>query len=410
VTKHASRSQPFTIDGLTLSTIVTPLSAAEVAVTLAQAAADGLKVAPVGGGTALALGNPPERVDIALSTLALNDVLSYEPADLVLSVAAGARFADVQALLAEHGQTLPLDPPGEDAATIGGLIATALAGPRRLGSGTLRDLLIGIAVAHPAGIVTKSGGMVVKNVTGFDLPRLYHGSLGTLGVIVSANFKVLPRARAEATVIARVLGLDDALVAAARVRSSRLRPVALEAAMIDGDWIAAVRLEGRSATVATLAAEAAALLAADIDMLHDADSAAWWRRYVALQAVHAAPDEALLRFATRPRATADLARAALGALAEIGATSRAVMASVGLGSVIVRAAFDPVEGASQLSSLATTSVGPDEHVTILVAPAEWKRGLDVWGTAPETLDVMRALKTHFDPDRVLNPGRFVGFI
>lgn len=401
---------PPTIDGLTPSALVTPLSAAELADTLAQAAADGLKVAPIGGGTALALGNPPERVDLALSTLALNGVLDYEPSDLVLSVAAGARFADVQALLAGHGQTLPLDPPGDAAATIGGLIATALAGPRRLGSGTLRDLLIGIAVAHPAGIVTKSGGMVVKNVTGFDLPRLYHGSLGTLGVIVSANLKVLPRARAEATLIARVVALDDALAAADRVRASRLRPVALEAALVDGAWFAAVRLEGRPATVATLAAEAAGLLESDTETLHGTDSAAWWRRYVAHQAVHAAPDEALLRFAVRPRATADLVRAVLRAVDGSGAIPRAVMASVGVGTVIVRAALDPEGAAATLSSLTATISPIADHVTVIAAPPAWKRGLDVWGGAPQTLDVMRALKSHFDPERVLNPGRFAGRI
>ena len=96
------------------------------------------------------------------------------------------------ASLAERGQTLPVDVADAEHATIGGMIATAMAGPRRFGSGTLRDLLIGIAVAYPDGTVGKAGGLVVKNVTGFDLMRLHLGALGTLGVIVSANFKVLP--------------------------------------------------------------------------------------------------------------------------------------------------------------------------------------------------------------------------
>ena len=136
-----------------------------------------------------------------LSTEHLAGIIDYEPTDLVLSVGAGARFGDVQAVLAEHGQRLPLDPPGAADATIGGLIATGRWGPLRYSAGTLRDLLIGISVAHPSGTVSKAGGMVVKNVSGYDMPRLYLGSLGTLGVVVSANFKVLPRPRAEATVI-----------------------------------------------------------------------------------------------------------------------------------------------------------------------------------------------------------------
>ncbi len=187
--------KPRAIDGVTVGETVVPQSAEEIAAILADASQLEKAVIPVGGGTSLALGNPPRAADFALSTRALSGVIDYEPTDLVLSVGAGARFGDVQAVLGEHGQRLPLDPAGGDDATIGGLIATARWGPLRHSAGTLRDLLIGISVAHPSGTVTKAGGMVVKNVTGYDMPRLYHGSLGTLGVITSANFKVLPRPR-----------------------------------------------------------------------------------------------------------------------------------------------------------------------------------------------------------------------
>ncbi len=187
------------VDGIIPPRIVEPERPADVAELLAGAASDGLAVAPIGGATSLALGNLPERLDVGLSTARLRGIIHYEPTDLTLSVAAGSPLADVQAVLAEHGQTLPIEVPRSERATIGGLIATALAGPRRYGAGTLRDLLIGISAAHPSGTVTKAGGLVVKNVTGFDLMRLYLGSLGTLGVIVSANFKVLPLPRHETT-------------------------------------------------------------------------------------------------------------------------------------------------------------------------------------------------------------------
>jgi glycolate oxidase FAD binding subunit len=177
------------IDGHPLKSVHRPTSPQDVGDILRDA--DNLKkpLVPVGGGSSLALGNLPDALDAALDMSAINRVLHFEPADLTLSVEAGARFADVQATLAERGQTLPIEIPDADRATIGGLIATALAGPRRLGSGTLRDLLIGISVAYPSGIVAKAGGLVVKNVTGFDMMRLHHGALGTLGVIVTANFK-----------------------------------------------------------------------------------------------------------------------------------------------------------------------------------------------------------------------------
>jgi glycolate oxidase FAD binding subunit len=397
------------IDGLTPAETVTPTSPPEVAEVLAEAAARGLAVAPVGGGTALALGNPPERLDLILSTARLGGVIDYEPTDLVLSVGAGARLGDVQAVLAEHLQTLPIDPPGGDEATIGGLIATALAGPRRLSAGSLRDLLIGIAVAHPSGTVTKAGGMVVKNVTGFDLPRLYHGSLGTLGVVVSANFKVLPLPRAEATLLAPTPTLATALAAAGRIRSSRIEPAALEVAWRDGQWWTAVRLAGREETVRLLTEEISAVVG-DGEMLSGTDSADWWRGYVADQRLSVADDEALLRCSVRPRLTADLAHGLVAIAAEAGAELRLLAASVGLGSVIARLAFAGQDAAQRLALTRDRLVGLADHVVVLAAPPAWKRGFDVWGPSPDALDVMRVLKEQFDPGRVLNPGRFAGFI
>ena len=356
----AQESRP--IDGIRPSKVLTPASPHEAADLLADAAEHGMAVAPVGGGASLALGNPPERLDLAISTARLGGISHYEPTDLTLAVGAGTRFADLRAVLAEHGQGLPLDVPKPEEATIGGLIATALAGPRRLGSGSLRDLLIGIAVAHPSGTVTKAGGLVVKNVTGFDMMRLYHGSLGTLGVVVSANFKVLPLARAEATVRARFASLDEALVGAAAVRASRLSPVALEAGWWDGEWHTAVRLEGRPDTVRLLVTEAQGLLGGDQTSLHDNESATWWQRYVDAQAIGAEPRDVLLRCGTRPSGTAELARAVVRCLDETGARLLSLAASPGLGSVLSRVVFDgdSLSAAARLGALRESRHWPRE--------------------------------------------------
>ena len=403
---------PLSVDGPTSATVESPATRQEAADLLADAAERGLAVAPVGGGTSLALGNRPERLDIALSTARLGGIIHYEPTDLTLAVGAGTRFADLRAVLAEHGQGLPIDVSRPEEATIGGLIATALAGPRRLGSGSLRDLLIGIAAAHPSGTVTKAGGLVVKNVTGFDLMRLYHGSLGTLGVVVSANFKVLPLARAEATVVARFASLDAALAAAATIRASRLSPVALEAAWWEGEWQTAGRLEGRPETVRLLSQETRSSIGGESATLLDAESGAWWQRYVDAQAVGAAPRDVLVRCTTRPSGTADLARTVVRCLDAAGAELSSLAASVGLGSVLCRLAFEESEeaAAARLAALQRVLLTVADHVTILTAPPNWKHNIDVWGRAPETLDLMRALKEQFDPARVLNPGRFAGHI
>jgi len=399
-----------TIDGMTASEQVSPESAEEVAALLADAVAREAAVVPFGGGSALALGNPPERYDLSLSTVKLGGIIDYEPTDLVLSVGAGARFADVQSVLAEHGQTLPIDPPAAAKATIGGLIATAASGPGRLSAGTLRDLLIGISVAHPSGTVTKAGGMVVKNVTGFDLPRLYHGSLGTLGIIVSANFKVLPLPRTEATLLRASSTLDDALAAADRIRGSRIAPAALEVAWLDGGWLTAVRLAGREGTVQMLTSESNELLGDRVELLDSSASAVWWRDYVDGQAGEERAGEVLLRCAVRPRHAAQLATDLIALLAELDLELRYLAISVGLGTATMRVGLPAAEDETPLHALQERCLRLADHVTILAALAARKQGLDVWGRTPETLDLMRALKSQFDPSRVLNPGRFAGFI
>jgi glycolate oxidase FAD binding subunit len=273
----------------------------------------------------------------------------------------------------------------------------------------LRDLLIGISVAHPSGTITKAGGMVVKNVTGFDLSRVYHGSLGTLGVIVSANFKVLPLPRADATLLLVTSSLAAALDAAGRVRASRVEPAALESALIDGQWLTAVRLAGHATTVRSLTDDTRNLLDGDVELLDKEASAGWWRSYLDGQSLTAADDEAVIRCSVRPR---DIATFALGIdaeMARLGVAVPLLAASVGLGSVVARLRLSDGD-ADRLAEIQTVLLALAENATILAAPAAWKRGLDVWGRVPPTLAIMRELKEQFDPRRVLNPGRFAGGI
>jgi glycolate oxidase FAD binding subunit len=398
------------IDGVVASDVVVPGDAQETAAVLAEAAARGRAVAPVGGGTALNLGNPPERLDLLLSTERLAGIIDYEPTDLVLSVGAGARFGDVQAVLAEHGQRLPLDPPGGADATIGGLIATGRWGPLRYGAGTLRDLLIGIAVAHPSGTVSKAGGMVVKNVSGYDMPRLYLGSLGTLGVVVSANFKVLPRPRAEATVIAAYDEPTPAFAAASELRNSREPIAALEVAFLEGMWRLATRIEGRDETVTAVAGRIGAMAAGDVTRIDGPESAHWWAAYVARQQIAADEHAVLARCGVRPKQTAVLATSMLAGLNGVGIATPYLAVSPGLGTVVARLDLGPEGSPGSLADAQGILLGLAETATILASPPTWKHGIDVWGRLPAGFDVMRTLREQFDPERTINPGRFAGFL
>ena len=400
--------EPVTIDGQIIRTIHRPLSGSEVAGLLSDASNLRRTVAPVGGRTQLALGNAPEPIDEVIDLTNINRVLHFEPADLTLSVEAGARFGEIQAVLAERGQTLPIEIPHPEKSTIGGMIATALSGPRRLGSGTLRDLLIGISVAYPSGIVAKAGGMVVKNVTGFDLMRLHHGAIGTLGVIVSANFKTIPLHRAEATVFATFSTLAGAFDASDRVRAGRIRPIALEILRSDSNWRLAVRVAGRPSTVELLVEETKEAVGAGARTLASDESAAWWRDYVEAQSL-ALPDRVMFRCGVAPKETRRLTSASIELLSQRAQAPDAINISPGLGGVLFGLPAANLTDKS-LAGLQAALLSVAAHVTVLCAPNSLKSCLDVWGRQPETLPVMQALKSEFDPNRTINPGRLVGRI
>ena len=160
----------------------------------------GKALVPWGGGTRQSLGYPLERYDAALATTRLTQITEYEPADLTITAQAGVTMSHLQAVLAEQGQCLPLDVARPESQTLGGVVAARANSLRRFSSGSVRDLLLGVSVINSRGDVVKGGGKVVKNVAGYDLPKLYCGSLGTLGLITEATFKVSPLPEASATV------------------------------------------------------------------------------------------------------------------------------------------------------------------------------------------------------------------
>src|SRR5215211_991718 len=195
------RGQDYRVDRQAPPLVVLPGDPEEVAGCLAAADRLGAAVVPWGGGTAQTLGYPLRRYDVALDLRRLNRVLAYEPGDRTISVEAGITVEALDTVLAAHGQRVTVDCPQPRATTLGGLVATHRTGLRRLRYGTLRDLLIGIRAAHPDGTLTRGGGMVVKNVSGYDMMKLYLGSLGTLGVVVEVNLKLAPRPPSAGSVL-----------------------------------------------------------------------------------------------------------------------------------------------------------------------------------------------------------------
>jgi glycolate oxidase FAD binding subunit len=209
--------------------VLFPRTVDEVRACVQVAAAERIALVPCGNASHLSVGAPPRRYDAALCVKRLDRILAHEAADMTVTVEAGITLAELDRTLARAGQWLPLDPPRPDAMTVGGLIAADRNGPLRLAHGKVRDLLIGLRVVTGEGALVKGGGRVVKNVAGYDLPKLFAGSFGTLGVIVEATFKIRPRPATESFWIWPARTIAEAIEGALRLRRTSLAPVLLEA-------------------------------------------------------------------------------------------------------------------------------------------------------------------------------------
>ena len=393
------------VDGVPVARVARPGSVSEASQVLAAAAADGLAVAFVGGASKLGLGNPPERADLVVSTERLDQVLEHAAGDLVVRVQGGARLADLQAALAPAGQWLALDPP-EPGATVGGVVAANASGPRRLRYGTVRDLIIGITVVLADGTVAKAGGKVVKNVAGYDLAKLFCGSLGTLGLVAEATFRLHPLPAAAAVVTLEVDTPERVGAAVAPLLRSTLEPSAVELAWPDRQLPGrlTVVFEGIQPGVEAQAAACAEQLG---------------RVGTAVVAGPGETDAALDSLGVLPFEKADVGVKVTCPPAELPAVLADLRSGplAWAGPVSAHAGTGVLWMASDASALAERIAEARERLAacggslaVVKAPPELKRAVDAWGPAGDALGLMRRVKERFDPDRRLSPGRFVGGI
>ncbi len=353
-----------------------PVTAEDLARRLHEIAEAGLAVFPVGGGRAAEMGDPPARESIELRTTDLDRVLEHSQADMVVSVEAGITLEALQAELGKSGQFLPVDPFNSPGHTIGGLLAAGWTGPLRLRYGSPRDFLIGIRVALPDGRLVSAGGRVVKNVSGYDLMKLHYGALGTLGVIVAASFKVFPKPLQDVTVESTRNSLDEAWAAAERALNMPMPPAAVE-----------LFPNGRVLARFLGSPEATKRMVADLGW-KEADAGAWDVHSKAAPASWARI--AMPRHQLRP------------IVDNLGADER-WWASPGIGI----ANWSVAGGAEDVRAVRTAAVAAGGSVVLLAGPKDFRHDAGAWGTPPATLHLMRRLRSAFDPNQVINPGRFV---
>ena len=402
----------YAIGNCTPTRAVRPTTPEEVADALTAADAAGEKVVPWGAGTKQSWGNPPRSYDLALDLTALDQLVEYEPADLVVTAQAGMPLATLQQHLARSGQFLPLDPPYLDRATLGGTLATNASGPSRFLYGTARDFVLGLSVATPQGHLVKSGGRVVKNVVGYDLNKLHVGGLGTAGVIVECTFKVQPLPGAETTIHAMFHDLTSASALCSRVARSNLFVRALELVrhFAGAEWAVLAWCAGATGAVERQARDVSAWAreagASGVSRREgDAHEQIWRRDLPTFHRVDAGPGLATVKLTCPPSQLAVLlARVPSGA---------GVLARTGNGVAYVALSAPTADGIRALSAAAHELGG---SAVLEEAPPTIKPQLDSWDPANlaaatrTDYDLMRAIKHEFDPHSTLNPGRFVAGI
>jgi glycolate oxidase FAD binding subunit len=394
------------VGGVVPGYVAAPATEAEAGALLAAAAALDLAVLPRGGGTRLDWGAAPGRCDLVASTGRLDAVLEHAAGDLVVRAQAGVPLRVLAERLAQKGQRLAVDPP-DSGGTVGGLVAAGVAGPLRLRYGLPRDLLIGITMIRADGVLSRAGGKVVKNVAGYDTGKLLAGSLGTLGLITEATFRLHPLPPAVSYVSAGYGRPADAAAALLRVAGSTLVPAAAEL-----DWpragapaSVAVRFEGDPAGVAQRAARLRELLAGAGGLAESDAPPAWWGAGPA-----AAGDATVVRvsfWASALAAVLDHLAAAAAAAGLDPAVGGSGAAGVLHAAVPPGAAPDAV--ARFVTALRAALPAGRASAVVLHAPPAVRDAVDLWGPVPSA-GLMRAVKDQFDPGHRMAPGRFAGGI
>jgi glycolate oxidase FAD binding subunit len=402
----------YAVQDVVPSLVAEPGTRDEAAALIVHARERGWSLVPYGGGTQMGMGFPPRKLDVAISTRRLNRVVDYQPDDMTVTVEPGLTLAELAETLAGRNQFLPLNPPFPHRATVGGTVAAGAAGPWRAGYGTPRDWVIGLRVVGADGLEVRAGGQVVKNVAGYDLPKLYTGSYGTLGLITEVTFKVMPRPPASGYALAVCPTAEAAEALLAAALGSDLLPAALE---LFSPGAAGHDFEG---------------LGLLFQLMHAPEAVGWQQEHLrALGTAHGAMvsvpsndegDGLLARLRDLPAQMPFVCRvgtlssrvarqlAAAEATCRASGVQPALTAHAATGQLFVCISGDVPEGLPAQLRQSAQSYGTSCLFPRLPAPLSAQ--IDPWGDAGLELRLMRSIKQSLDPTGVFNPGRFVGGI
>ena len=400
-------TQQDAVEGVEPDFVVEPGSVEEISDVMKLAAREGLAVAPRGSGTKMHIGDPPLRLDLIVSTARMSEVLEHTPGDQIVRLEAGVKLEDLQEHISSSDQMLAVDPP-ESGSTIGGIVAANSSGPRRYRYGTIRDLIIGITVVLHDGTVANAGGKVVKNVAGYDLSKLFTGSLGTLGIIASANFRLHPRPEASRTVAVEVADPEQAQAAAQAIVHSQIEATAVELHYGESEKLLAVLLESIPGGIDAKAETASFLLRQFGEVLMLSDE----------EADHLGPltppeiaDDVVLKIGAPPVDLDSVLETVLGSAERKGLAHPRITGHAGTGVTLVGFSGENEDGAAGfVEEMREIWIRRGGNVTLQRAPLTLKQRVSTWDNGGDYLGLVRRVKEKFDPRGGMNPGRFLGGI
>lgn len=414
--------EQFSMDGLTPRRLERPTRIADLARIITDAAKENAAIVPWGGGTLQHLGGIPRRYDLAIQTTRLNRVLEYSPDDLTITAETGITLAVLQEQLAAHNQFLPLDPPLPDRATIGGILAANACGPLRLRYGPPREFTLGMRVVNATGKIVKSGSKVVKNVAGYEMPKLYIGSLGTLGIIAEATFKVWPKPPAEITLIASFANYSAACDAVRALWNLTTWPLALESldarlaralsiAADENDAVVVARFGGTRAVVEAASSKADhAAHANNARRVEITSDVSLWQRIADLPATlrDAHPLGAVLRIGLPPTQLSAAIEKIVERARSVGIEPPQMFAHAA--TAVIYLGFDGSDAQmiETIKHVRWTLAPLHAHVIVEFAPRTVKGQVAVWGAPGAEHLLTQRIKAQFDPQMILNVGRFIG--